>query len=60
MLRSRLCRHQPTAYRVPPPMSRRKGDPKATPVPTAEGQMMSIFGCLTPKLPNIAPFQAFL
>lgn len=60
MLRSQVCQHQPAASRVPLPMSRRKGDPKATPVPTMEGQMTSIFGCLAPKLPNAAPILAFL
>lgn len=45
--------------KVPSPMSRRKGDPRATPVPTTEGQVTSIFSCLAPKLPNVAPFQAF-
>lgn len=39
---------------------RRKGNPSATPVPTAEVQMTSVISCLAPKLPNFAPFQTLL
>jgi len=35
-------------------MSGRKADPEATPVPTTEGQMTSIFDCRVPKLTNVA------
>lgn len=36
------------------------GDPKATPVPTTEGEITSLFDCLAPNLPNLTRSQAFL